>query len=68
VLLELCPASFRSIQGIEDVEELTRFAVTTRYPGVGENVSAADAQRAIEIADRVSTMVRSALQASNFRF
>jgi HEPN domain-containing protein len=40
---------------------LTPFAITSRYPGEDEEVSNAEAVRAIEIAERVRRIVRSAL-------
>ncbi len=60
-LLELCsdyadwPASLR------EAEELTDYAITTRYPGETAEVTSHDAQRAIELAERVRSRVQAAL-------
>ena len=40
---------------IADAARLTRFAVTTRYPGVAEPVTAEEHQRAVAIAEAVVT-------------
>jgi len=40
---------------IADAARLTRFAVTTRYPGVAEPVTAEEHQRAVAIAEAVFT-------------
>ena len=60
-LLELCTGSANWTEGIHDAEELTPFAITTRYPGEDEEVTAEEAFRAIEIADHVRDTVREAL-------
>ena len=40
-----------------DAEELTFYAITTRYPGTEEEVTADDALRAINLATRVMESV-----------
>ena len=40
---------------IADAARLTRFAVTTRYPGVAEPVTAEEHRRAVAIAEAVVT-------------
>ncbi len=52
-LLELCSASAQWGDSLQDAEELSAFAITTRYPGVEEEVSREEALRAIDIADLV---------------
>ncbi|MFH0795500.1 MAG: HEPN domain-containing protein [Candidatus Omnitrophota bacterium] len=42
----------------KDAEELTPFAITTRYPGVEEKVTKKEASRAIDIAERVRQVVK----------
>ena len=49
-------------QGLEDAEELTPYAITTRYPGEDEEVTEAEANRAIEIAQKVRDRVRTELR------
>jgi HEPN domain-containing protein len=60
-LLELCPDKQEWGKSLEDAEELTPFAITARYPGEDESVTKSEAKRAIEIAEDVRTIVRSAL-------
>jgi HEPN domain-containing protein len=43
---------------LSDADELTPFAVTTRYPGEDEHVSRKDALHALELAKRVRKVVR----------
>jgi len=60
-LLELCAEHVSWTENLTDAEELTPFAITARYPGEDEEVSRAEATRAIEIAERVRKVVRAAL-------
>lgn len=60
-LLELCPDKHEWGTSLQDAEELTPFAITTRYPGEDEVVTEAEAKRAIEIAENVRTIVHTAL-------
>ncbi len=46
---------------IIDVEELSPFAITTRYPGEDEEVSEQEALRAVDLAEKVCKAVREVL-------
>jgi len=61
-LLELCSDYAQWPPTLRDAEELTDYAVATRYPGEAAEVTAQDAQRAIEVAEQVRTPVRAALR------
>jgi len=61
-LLELCSEYAQWPLTLRDAEELTDYAVATRYPGEAAGVTAPDAQRAIENAESVRTRVRAALR------
>ena len=61
-LLELCSAHVQWPVTLRDAEELTDYAVATRYPGEAAEVTAPDARRAIELAERVRSRVRTALR------
>jgi HEPN domain-containing protein len=61
-LLELCSDYAQWPLTLRDAEELTDYAVATRYPGEAAGVTAHDAQRAIENAERVRSRVRAALR------
>ena len=61
LLLELCAKSATWAEVLEDAELLTRYAITTRYPGEGPEVSREKARAAVEIATRVRETVREAL-------
>jgi len=61
-LLELCSDHAEWPLTLRDAEELTDYAVATRYPGEAAGVTAQDAQRAIENAERVCNRVRAALR------
>lgn len=62
-LLELCDdnTSTKWLEKLQDAEELTPFAITTRYPGQDEEVTAEEAQRSLEIAEQVRQVVRGVL-------
>jgi HEPN domain-containing protein len=60
-LLELCAEKADWVSGLTEAEELTPFAITTRYPGEDEKVTQEEATRAIEIAAKVRGIVREAL-------
>lgn len=60
-LLELCAEYASWAEGLTDAEELTPFAITTRYPGQDEEVNRVEATRAVEIAERVRKVVLTAL-------
>jgi len=59
-LLELCSEKASWAETIQDAEELTLYAIITRYPGEGEEVTKEEAHRAIHIADNVRQVVRAA--------
>lgn len=67
-LLELCEEKASTnnatnwIKNIKDAEELTFFAITTRYPGTEEEVTNDEAIRAINIAIMVREAVRKTLK------
>ena len=60
-LLELCAPAKPWVDTLSEAEELTPFAITTRYPGDSEEVSRPEALRAIDVAARVREVVRAAL-------
>jgi len=61
-LLDLCSASAEWAEDLREVEELTPFAITTRYPGEDEEVTREEAVRAIDIAERVRGTVQKAIR------
>lgn len=66
-LLELCGEQGENWpKNIEDAEELTPFAITTRYPGEDAEVVKEEAVRSIEIATRVRDTVRAALSMQGY--
>lgn len=60
-LLELCGDKANWIGELRGAEELTPFAITTRYPGEDEEVTKEEALQAIEIAAKVRDIIRNAL-------
>ncbi len=60
-LLELSAEKADWTEKIKDAEELTPFAITTRYPGEYEEVTKENVVRAIKIAKSVKRTVRAAL-------
>ncbi len=60
-LLELLPSDQRPELTVEEQEQLTDYAVTTRYPGAYEPIPLAEAQKAVIIAQRVREEMRSFL-------
>jgi HEPN domain-containing protein len=60
-LLELCPDRRGWDNALVEAEELTPFAITTRYPGEDESVTKAEAKKAISIAQRVAKTIRTYL-------
>jgi len=62
ILLELCSDYADWPKKLEDAEELTPYAITTRYPGEDTVVTKEEAQRAVEIAQRVRKQIRTALK------
>ena len=61
LLLELCEESGAWAGTLRDAEALTRYAVTTRYPGEEAEVALDKAQQAVAIGLRVRDAVRKAL-------
>ncbi|MDO8588997.1 MAG: HEPN domain-containing protein [Armatimonadota bacterium] len=57
-LLELCNEHGGAMWELRDAEELTPFAITTRYPGEDAEVVKSAAVRAIEIAEDVCRVAR----------
>jgi HEPN domain-containing protein len=55
-LIQLCAGDW--VAEISEADELTPFAVTTRYPGVDDRVTKRDALHAIELAQKVRKVVR----------
>jgi len=60
-LLIFCAEHAEWTDTVKGAEELTPYAITARYPGEDEQVSEAEAKRAIELARQVRTQVRNAL-------
>jgi HEPN domain-containing protein len=61
-LLRLCGEFASWPQILQNAKELTPYAVTARYPGEDEEVTKAEAIRAVELAQQVRTQVRTALK------
>jgi len=62
VLLKLCSSLATWTQTLKDAEELSPYAITARYPGEEQEVTEAEAKRAIELARKVRQQVRTALK------
>jgi HEPN domain-containing protein len=60
-LLELCAEQGVPIDEINDADELSPYAVTTRYPGEDEEVSREEAMDAVLTAERVREVMREEL-------
>jgi len=60
-LLEHCAPYAIWTESLRDAEGLTRFATTSRYPGIGLTVTAAEAEDAMRLARLVCDRVRQAL-------
>jgi len=67
-LLELCGVTPAWNDSLLDAEELSAFAVTTRYPGEDEAVTADEALRAIELAALVRATIGRQLRAETGLF
>lgn len=61
VLLELCEKYANWVSDIEDAEQLTAYAITTRYPGEDEAVTVSEAQKAVEVATEVKSTLHTML-------
>ena len=68
LLLELCPDRDAWDNNLKNAEELTPFAVSTRYPGEDEIVTESEARRAVDIAQLVRKTIRSELQKKGVAF
>lgn len=62
MLLELCRQHADWVDDLEPAEELTAYAITTRYPGEDEQVTFAEAQQAVDLAKKVKHTLRVLLQ------
>lgn len=60
-LRELCVPLARWADQLKPAEELSPYAISTRYPGVGLIVTEPDSREAIRIAQQVRTVVGAAL-------
>ena len=63
-LLELCAEQSVPVDEISDADELTPYAVTTRYPGEDEEVSRDEAVQAVRTAESVREVMRGELPVS----
>jgi HEPN domain-containing protein len=61
-LIKLCDKHTPWVKEIQDADLLTPYAITARYPGIERKVTKEEAQRAVEIAQRVRKQVRAALK------
>ena len=61
-LLKFCAEHAEWTDTLKGAEELTPYAITARYPGEDEQVSEAEAKRAIELAWQVRKQVRNTLE------
>jgi HEPN domain-containing protein len=61
VLLELCGEEAKWVKELTEAEELTPFAITTRYPGEAEEVTRNEALQSIKIATKVRDTVQKEL-------
>jgi HEPN domain-containing protein len=60
-LAQLLPASDRGAIPLAGLPELNPYAVETRYPGAWDEVTVAEASRAVDLARRVRAAVRTLL-------
>ena len=58
MLIELMPAAFPVPDSVASAASLTDYAVTTRYPGDYEPIPFAQAQDAVQVAQRVRRQLR----------
>jgi HEPN domain-containing protein len=59
-LIQLCIGDWT--EEISDADELTPYAVTTRYPGIDDRVTGKDVIHALELAKKVRKVVRRVLK------
>jgi HEPN domain-containing protein len=60
--LDLCSPQAEWAEDLREAEELTPFAITTRYPGEDEEVTQEETTRSLDLAERVCTTVREAIR------
>ena len=60
-LRELCEGCDAAFGAVTEIDDLTTFAVTARYPGEGAEVSRDEAEQAIELAQAAREATREAL-------
>lgn len=65
-LIELAQQKRGWADTLTEAETLTPYAITTRYPGVDEPVSASEARHAIAIAEQTRELVKHALTEEGF--
>jgi HEPN domain-containing protein len=58
LLLQRLPADVAVLFRMEDMVELNRYSVEARYPGEWEEISRAEAERAVMLARAVCTAAR----------
>lgn len=63
-LFQLCVGDW--VAEITDADELTPYAVTTRYPGVDDRVTRKDVLHALELAKKVRKVVRRVFREEGF--
>ncbi len=68
VLVKLSPAEFGLSNKLERVFELTNYAVARRYPGFYVNLSKADAEKAVKLAELTKLVITSLLELNGFYF
>jgi HEPN domain-containing protein len=51
-----------------EAEELTPYAITTRYPGEDEQVTKQEALRAIDISEKVRKIIRKVLRKDGLNY
>jgi hypothetical protein len=67
-LISECPNHEEWKGNIEELKYLTQYSVSTRYPGIEEEITEAEAREAVEIARRTVYMIRSALKSKGYEF
>jgi HEPN domain-containing protein len=61
LLLQRLPANLAVLFRMEDMVELNRYSIEARYPGEWEEISRAEAERAVMLARAVRTAARQLL-------
>jgi HEPN domain-containing protein len=67
-IMSLCPEHDEWEGNIQEIKFLTQYSISTRYPGVDEEVAERDAREAVEIARRAIHSIRSALIKKGIEF